>query len=126
MSVCAVVCVSLDVSVSHTGGSNGLWRFSTSTRGWEQVDTPATTRMLSDHTMTSVGLDLWVHGGIKEKNSGDGDTCTTRAVLLLPLHRGRECVSFLLETKSTAGASVLQYLCVLGLLTFVCLCRVIR
>jgi hypothetical protein len=62
-----------------------LWRFSTSTRGWERVDgteangTGPSARI--NHVMTSVGLDLWVHGG--ETRTGEGDTCTTRVTLLL-------------------------------------------
>jgi hypothetical protein len=47
--------------------SSELWRFTTSTRGWERVNTTAANETLpsarSGHTMTSVGLDLWVHGG---------------------------------------------------------------
>ncbi len=34
-----------------------------------------------DHVMTSVGLDLWVHGGYM--GSGEGDTCATHVALLL-------------------------------------------
>ena len=92
MSVCVVVCVSLDVCVTHAGVSTELWRFSTSTRRWVRVDTPSTNdarpSARADHTMTSVGLDLWVHGGspytpmtyddrgnvIGGGYSGDGDT----------------------------------------------------
>jgi hypothetical protein len=31
--------------------------------------------------MTSVGLDLWVHGGLTE--AGEGNTCATHVALLL-------------------------------------------
>jgi hypothetical protein len=31
--------------------------------------------------MTSVGLDLWLHGG--STDSGDGDGCATHVVVLL-------------------------------------------
>ena len=49
-----------------------LWRFDTSTRGWERVDTTVNGTAPSardDHVMTSVGLDLWLHGG--SSDSGD-------------------------------------------------------
>jgi len=36
------------------------------------------------HVMTSVGLDLWVHGG--DANLGEGDACVTHVVLLLLPH----------------------------------------
>ena len=86
MPVRDVVCVALDVCVAHTGYSNELWRFSTHTRVWERVDTPETNRPSArgEHSMTSVGLDLWVYGGATRLQSGgEGDTCTTPAVLLL-------------------------------------------
>jgi hypothetical protein len=76
--VCAVVCVRLMTFVPHTDYSVSaeLWRFCTSTRVWERTDSteangvgPSTR---SDHVMTSVGLDLWVHGG--STDSGEGDT----------------------------------------------------
>ncbi len=51
--------------------NSDLWIFRTSTLGWERVNTTTTEegRHLSGrfrHTMTSVGLDLWVQGGQKE------------------------------------------------------------
>jgi hypothetical protein len=63
-------------SVPHAGGVDGdLWRFSTSTRVWERVDS---TDVYGDspvgrcsQVMTLVGQDLWVHGG--ESDSGEGD-----------------------------------------------------
>jgi hypothetical protein len=33
--------------------------------------------------MTSVGLDLWVHGGVEYTGSGEGDGCETHVALLL-------------------------------------------
>ncbi len=60
-----------------------LWRFNTSTRGWELVldspgqvqpfekfNRPVPTRRCR-HVMTSVGQDLWLHGG--DTDSGEGD-----------------------------------------------------
>jgi hypothetical protein len=50
--------------------------------------------------MTSVGLDLWLHGGNEETDSGEGDTCSAHTVLLLLLlllRRGRECDSLHLQ-----------------------------
>jgi hypothetical protein len=84
--VCAVVCVRLMTGVSHAGGlSAELWRFPTSTRGWERVNNTAangagpTARY--GHVMTSVGLDVWLHGGDTE--AGEGDACVTHVALLL-------------------------------------------
>ena len=87
LTVCAVVCVRLMTGVPHAGRSAELWRFSTSTRGWERDDSTAangagpSTR--SGHVMTSVGLDLWVHGG--STGTGEGDACATHLALLLLL-----------------------------------------
>ena len=65
--------------------SDELWRFTTSTHVWERVDTTGTTVSggRSGHTMTSCGLDLWVHGGTTD--TGEGDLYTARTVLLLLL-----------------------------------------
>jgi hypothetical protein len=86
--------VGLDLWVHGGYGSPGghsaeLWRFSTSTRGWERVDStdangarPSARRA---HVMTSVGLDLWLHGGYAP-DSGEGDTCATHVALMLLSH----------------------------------------
>ena len=76
------VYLSADWSSSVT---DELWRFTTSTHVWERVDTTGTTVSggRSGHTMTSCGLDLWVHGGYT--NTGEGDVYTARTVLLLLL-----------------------------------------
>jgi hypothetical protein len=85
VTVCAVVCVRLMTCVPHAGRSAELWRFSTSTRVWERVDSTADNGAgpsgRFNHVMTSVGLDLWVHGGYPE--TGEGDTCATHVALLL-------------------------------------------
>jgi hypothetical protein len=64
-----------------------LWRFDTSTRGWKRVDNTATSGAGPSgrygHVMTFVGMDLWLHGG--SINSGEGDACSSPAVLLLLL-----------------------------------------
>jgi hypothetical protein len=77
VTVCAVVCVRLTTCVSHPGLSDELWRFSTSTLGWERVDSTAANGAGPSgrdyHVMSSVGLNLWVHGG--STDSGEGDTC---------------------------------------------------
>jgi hypothetical protein len=91
VTVCVVVCVRLMTCVPHAGYySDELWRFSTSTRGWERVDSTSTNgdrpSARYSHVMTSVGLDLWLHGGYTPLNSGEGDACATH-VLLLPLSR---------------------------------------
>jgi len=72
VTVCAAVCVRLMTCVTQTVWSEEMWRFSTSTRVWKQVDTAANGAGPSAryyHVMTSVGLDLWVHGG--SARSGD-------------------------------------------------------
>jgi hypothetical protein len=85
VSVCEVVCVRLMTSVSHSGYSAELWRFSTYTRVWERADSTSTNgagpSARSRHVMTSVGLDLWLHGGSPE--TGEGATCATHVSLLL-------------------------------------------
>jgi hypothetical protein len=61
--------------VPYAGRSDELWRFSTSTKEWERVDSTtangARPSARQDHVMTSVGMDLWVHGG--DTDSGEGD-----------------------------------------------------
>jgi hypothetical protein len=85
VTVCAVVCVRLMTCVPHAVFSAELWRFSTSTHVWERADSTvvngAGPSARGDHVMTSVGLDLWVHGG--ETDSGEGDACATLVALLL-------------------------------------------
>ena len=76
----------LMTSVSHAAFySAELWWFSTSTRVWERVDSTAANGAgpsgRTDHVMTSVGLDLWVHGGYTV--TGEGDACGTHVTLLL-------------------------------------------
>ena len=52
-----------------------LWRFTTSTRVWELVDTTTVSDVGArmDHTMTSVGLDLYIHGGFKSSSTSYGE-----------------------------------------------------
>ncbi len=87
VTVCAVVCVQLMTCVPHAGESAELWRFSTSSRVWELVDSTAANGAgpsARDGVMTSVGLDLWLHGGYTGvTGTGEGDTCATRVALLL-------------------------------------------
>jgi hypothetical protein len=89
VTVCAVVCVRLMTGVPHAGRSAELWRFSTSTRGWERDDSTAANgagpSARGFHVMTSVGLDLWVHGGWTGSAHGEGDACATHVTLLLLL-----------------------------------------
>ena len=81
-----MVCVRLMTCVPHAGYSAELWRFSTCNRVWERVDSTASIGAgpsgRAGHVMTSVGLDLWVHGGQTE-GSGEGDGCGTHVALLL-------------------------------------------
>jgi hypothetical protein len=81
--------------VPYTDSFGEMWWFDTSTRGWELVDNKtangAAPSARYGHVMTSVRLDLWLHGGTTY--SGDGDSCSTRTVLLLLLlYLGREIV----------------------------------
>ena len=68
--------------------SDEVWRFSTSTRGWERVDKIAVNEARpggrAGHTMTSVGLDLWLFGGISN-DYGEGDSYSSLATLMLLL-----------------------------------------
>ncbi len=83
----SVVCVRLMTCVPHAdfkfADSSELWRFSTSTRDWERVDSTETNgarpSARSSHVMTSVGMDLWVHGG-STTDSGEGVSCYTRVL----------------------------------------------
>ncbi len=77
VTVCAVVCVRLMTCVPHAGLSAELWRFSTATRGWERLDSTAADSARPSarycHVMTSVGLDLWVHGGSTDSGEGEDE-----------------------------------------------------
>ena len=90
VTVCVVVCVRVMTGVSHAGLSDELWRFSTSSFGWDRVDSTAANgggpSPRRGHVMSSVGMDLWVHGGLTNyTSSGEGDGCAARlALLLLP------------------------------------------
>jgi hypothetical protein len=95
VTVCTVVCERFMTCVPHEGhpfvlsASSGpsaeLWRFSTSTRVWELAHSTASNgarpSARRSHVMTSVGLDLWVHGGWT--GSGEGVACATHVALLL-------------------------------------------
>jgi hypothetical protein len=52
-----------------------LWRFDTSTLGWEKVVNHVGPRGRNSHVMVSVGLDLWLHGG-HTRNCDDGEALT--------------------------------------------------
>jgi hypothetical protein len=86
--MCAVVCVRLMSSVPCALPivlCDDLWRFSTSTRVWRRVDDTTTdgTRpsARSFFVMVSVGLDLWVHGGLTQ--TGEGEQSPKPVVLVL-------------------------------------------
>jgi hypothetical protein len=83
-------CVRLMTCVTHAGDlylSAELWRFSSSTRVWEQTNSTSANgagpSAKWSHVMTSIGHDLWVHalGGFPD--SGEGDGCATHVTLLL-------------------------------------------
>jgi hypothetical protein len=80
--------VRIMTSVPHAGDYLAdLWRFDTSTRGWDRVDITtangASPSGRASHVMTSIGLDLWLHGGSGDTYSGEGDTCSSHTALLL-------------------------------------------
>jgi hypothetical protein len=69
--------------LTNSGMRGDLWRFDLSTLGWELVhDTPIIPNgpvpsPRYRHVMTSVGVDLWLHGGdTTDGDSGEGDTCS--------------------------------------------------
>jgi hypothetical protein len=63
--------------VTHTGNDAELWRFDTHTRRWELVHNTAANGVgptgRINHVMTSVGVDLWLHGGLTEGGVVLGD-----------------------------------------------------
>jgi hypothetical protein len=76
--------------VASTGRySTELWRFDTSTLGWEQVVNTTANGVgpsgRNSHVMTSVGLDLWMYGGYIY-NYGEGDVYSTHTTPLMLLH----------------------------------------
>ena len=77
--------VDCDLCVLDAVLSDELWRLSLTTLKWTKIEVApggARPSARAYHTMTSVGLDLWVHGG-QTGTSGEGEVCTTRAALLL-------------------------------------------
>jgi hypothetical protein len=72
--------------VPDAGSVGDLWRFDTSTRGWDPVDNTVTNGAApssrSSHVMTSVGLNLWLHGGSGDTYSGEGDTRSAHTALM--------------------------------------------
>ena len=76
------VCTS-GLGSTFTVCSDELWRLSLTTLEWTKIEVPSggvRPSARARHTMTSVGLDLWVFGGYT--HSGEGDSYTTRVVLL--------------------------------------------
>jgi hypothetical protein len=73
-----LVCVRFMTDVPDTGDSDELWMFDTSTLRWETVDSTTSNGAVpsarSGHVMTSVGRNLWMHGG--RTSSGEDDTCS--------------------------------------------------
>ena len=82
------------IGVPDTGRSTDLWRFDTSTRRWQRVDNNTSTNGTGPsarygHVMTSVGVDLWLHGGFPGYlDLGENDGCSSPVTLLMLL-----CVS---------------------------------
>jgi hypothetical protein len=88
LTTCCVVgvCADCDLCLPRAGHTNDLWRLCLTTLEWTSIEVApggAGPSGRFGHVMTSVGLDLWVHGGSTE--IGEGDACATHvAVLLLP------------------------------------------
>jgi hypothetical protein len=60
-----------------------LWRFDTFTGGWTSVVVNGAEPETVYSRVTSVGLDLWQHGGFLYL--GEGDACSSPVVLMLLL-----------------------------------------
>ena len=116
VSLCTMVCEwsMMSVCLSHVGYSayfslsvpDKFWRFTTSTRVWERVNSTVTNAVA---TMTSVGLDLWVvgcEGDSYTTASGEGDTYTTRRTTAGVVLRKRVCLVSPDDSR-TVGARVL-------------------
>jgi hypothetical protein len=94
MTVFVVVCCSghdLCVVPYADIDSDNLWRFDTSTRGWEVVNNTVVNGAgpsgRSFHVMTTVGRDLWIHGGyVMGSDEGEGETCSSPPTLILVLY----------------------------------------
>jgi hypothetical protein len=85
LKTCCVLGVSADcdLCLPRAGRTNDLWRLSLTTLEWTSIEVApggAGPSARQDHVMTSVGLDLWVHGG--NTDSGEGDACATHVTLL--------------------------------------------
>ncbi len=85
--LCLYLCsvCGFDFCLPRAGVSDDLWRLSLSTLEWTNIEVvPGGVRPSGreNHVMTSVGLDLWVHGGLSV-DSGEGDGCmwNTRGVI---------------------------------------------
>jgi hypothetical protein len=65
--------------VSYSGGATELWRFDTSTLGWERVVNTTANGVgpsgRNSHVMTSIGLHLWLYGGYADRVYGESDVC---------------------------------------------------
>ncbi len=75
--VCGV-CVDCDLRVSCAGIFDELWRLSLETLEWTRIEVATGSARPSarrEHTMTVVGMDLWVFGGTT--SSGEDDVCVT-------------------------------------------------
>ncbi len=81
-----VACVRIVTCACRVGRTNDLWRLSLATLDWTSIEVApggSGPSARQRHVMTSVGLDLWLHGGDTE--TGEGDACATHlALLLLP------------------------------------------
>jgi hypothetical protein len=79
------MCAVCDLCLPRAGFSNELWRLSLTTLEWTSIEVApggSGPSARAYHVMTSVGLDLWVHGGYTDV-SGEGDGCATHVALLL-------------------------------------------
>ncbi len=83
--VCGV-CVGCDLCVPRAGLSDELWRLSLVTLEWTRIGVSnggARPSGREGHTMTAVGLNLWVYGG--DTDQGEDDGCATLEARLLVL-----------------------------------------
>ena len=66
MSQCVCVWDDCDLCVPCADYSDDLWRLSLETLEWTRIEVAtgsARPSARNGHTMTIVGMDLWVHGG---------------------------------------------------------------
>ncbi len=89
-----IVCIDCDFVVTYADLDNlhisdELWRFCLVTLEWTHLESPsgdAAPSGRSGHVMTSVGMELWLHGGQTNFERGEGGPCSSPTALLMMFH----------------------------------------